>query len=499
MNDVERDFFQTGQNFLAVILCSIALCLPGIWNGAPFAYFDTAFYLSHGDKAARMVHAKPETGQTADRGATADEGAPQLGGDDGSVIAGRSIYYSLFAWIGLTALGSGGVTAIQASVLSVLVVMCLRMVWPLRPPAAFLSTAVLLAAALSLLTSAGLFTALIMPDAWAGMLIVSFALLLAGGEKLRLGSRLVLGAVMALAALFHTSHILLLGAMIGVFALTMAHPGWRRVVPPSRLLLPALALLCGMAGQLAFSAATASVTGQKPIGRPFVTAHLLDLGPGTRFAKASCPDSGFAICPYIDRLPIDWISFLFDSDPETGIFAAVPPEVQRAIAGEQARFALATLKAEPLATSAGLLGDGIAQLWHLSVEDVPMTRADEAFLTTYFTPRMAEVVRRSSIYDRPDIAGAYTVLIQIGTGLSALALLVLALAGRLPHGGPLAMLLLVCATGLVLNALVCGVFASPYGRFQARVSWLLPFILLITLMFIHSPAAVTQKEGAHDL
>lgn len=500
MNVVTRDYFRTGQVFLAVVVCTILLCLPGIWNRSPFVYFDTGSYLSHGEKAVQLVQAKLGSVGTTETGSFSDEAAPQLGGSDGSIIAGRSIYYSLFAWTSLTVFGLGGIVVIQALVLSVLIVMCLRTVWPpRRPPSQFLFAAALLATALSLLTSAGLFTALIMPDAWTGMLIIAFALLLVGGDNLSFGSRLMLGAVMGLAALFHTSHILLLGAMIGVFVLAMLHPGWRRASPPSRLLLPALALVCGIAGHVAFSAATTSITGQKPLSMPFVTAHLLDLGPGTRFAQASCPDSGFAICPYVDRLPLYWISFLFETDPETGVFAAVPPDVQRAISQEQAKFALATLAFEPLATTAGLLGDGIAQLWHLSVDDVPLTRADEAFLTQFFTPQMVQAVRTSSIYDRPDIARAFTMLIQVGTGLSALALLALAVTGRLSHRGPLAMLLLVCVAGLVLNALVCGVFASPYGRFQARVSWLLPFMLLMTLLVVYLPASVARKEVAHDL
>ena len=40
---------------------------------------------------------------------------------------------------------------------------------------------------------------------------------------------------------------------------------------------------------------------------------------------------------------------------------------------------MATLRAEPLATLGGLARDGLAQLWHLSVDDVPLTAANAAF------------------------------------------------------------------------------------------------------------------------
>ena len=32
--------------------------------------------------------------------------------------------------------------------------------------------------------------------------------------------------------------------------------------------------------------------------------------------------------------------------------------------------------------------------------------------------------------------------------------------------------------GLLVNGLVCGVLASPLGRFQARIIWVVPFLAL---------------------
>ena len=67
------------------------------------------------------------------------------------------------------------------------------------------------------------------------------------------------------------------------------------------------------------------------------------MGPGTAYLQQSCPESGFVLCDYKDRLPIDWRDFLFDESPEKGVFGAVPVETQLALADEQVAFVLQTL------------------------------------------------------------------------------------------------------------------------------------------------------------
>jgi len=44
--------------------------------------------------------------------------------------------------------------------------------------------------------------------------------------------------------------------------------------------------------------------------------------------------------------------------------------------------------------------------------------------------------------------------------------------------------------GLFLNALICGVLASPYGRFQARIIWLLPVLAAL----VWTDSAVIWRE-----
>ena len=476
-------------------LCACALLAPALINRGPFVYFDTAGYLGQADGAVRLLGGRLGMGPDPTAGAP---GAPALGPEaaDGVVTAGRSIYYGLLAWAGTEAAGPLAVAALQALAMAALVVMAARAVRPGASAAAWAATSAGLAAGLALLTSAGFFAGLIMPDVWAGLMILALALLLARWEALEPGARAALWAVMALSVLFHASHLLLLAALAGLLALAAIRPRWRRRLAPRRLALPAAAVLCGVLGQLAYALAITEVTGQPPLPMPHVTAHLVDMGPGARLARETCPESGYAICPFADRLPTDWTAFLFSRDPARGVFKVAAPEIQRALADEQARFALDTLRAEPLATLGGLAGDGVAQLWHLSVDDVPLTRSSEAFLADNFAPALAALVRASAIWDRPGAAPALTRLIQAGMAASVAGLLAMGLAGRLPRHGPAATILAVCLAGVVLNALICGALASPYGRFQARVAWLPPFLLALMILSAVRPDRKPTSDHA---
>ena len=501
LNEQPDDRRSSIYHLLAVALCAFLLVLPALLNRAPFLYFDSGAYLNLAPKAVQMLEGRLGLAGTdeADAAPGASSTPTTSMASDDRILAGRSIYYGFLAWSGAETLGTGTVVVLQALVLAMLVTLTLRVVWPEAPATSSVVAAVTLAGGLTFLTSAGFFVSLVMPDIWAGMMVLAFALLVAGGPALGRSGRAALGVVMALAVLFHNSHLLLLAALICLLGLAMLRQRWRRIVPPSRLALPAAALACGLAGQAAFSLAVTGVTGQPPVTMPFVTAHLVEMGPGTRLAHETCPHSGFEICRYRDRLPTDWISFLFSYDPRTGVFKTVPPSVQRALSEEQARFALATLAAEPLATTGGLMRDGVAQLWRLSLEDVPLTAADETFLAANFTEEVADMTRDSAVWNHAWAASALSRLIQASTAAAAAGLFVMVLARRLPSQGPLAILLLLCVIGLVLNALICGVLASPYGRFQARVAWLLPFLLALTVLTARSRASASSKELSHDI
>ena len=80
-------------------------------------------------------------------------------------------------------------------------------------------------------------------------------------------------------------------------------------------------LAVGVAGEAAFSAAVARVTGFAPVRPPFLSARLVEDGPGLDYLRAHCAGGGasFALCRYRDRLPLASDIFLWSGAPGPGV------------------------------------------------------------------------------------------------------------------------------------------------------------------------------------
>lgn len=472
---------------VAVAGAAILMC-PVLWNGAPIFYDDSAAYLNGVAKA--LGAALPPAGGAPP--ITPSDGAPGAGAGplaDRTVFSGRSIYYSALAWIG-TITSVWVVVAAQCLVAAWTVGLAVRRVAGAARPGATL----LLLGALALLTPASFFAGLITPDIWAGLAIVALAILWTpGGVPLSRAETAGLAAVLGLAALFHGSHVALLSVMLALGAAA----GVRRRTGRRALAVPAAALCAGVAGGLAFSAAVTAVYGKPPVARPFVTAHLVDLGPGTRLAQGSCPGSGYAICDYAGRLPMPWTAFLF-ARGEEGVFMSAPDLAKRALADEQLAFAVATLRAYPVDTVFGLAADGLRQLWTLDVASIPRGPHSTPMAEMGFAPRFVAMTGASRLWHDPALTGAVTRMAEVGAAASAAVLLAWGAmrgAGRAAPAPRYEAFALACLAGLAANALICGVLASPYGRFQARVVWILPFlVLLLAIVRAHDRA---PADGTH--
>ncbi len=475
------------------------LLAPALLNGAPLFYFDTAGYIHNIEMAVQRLlpfEAAPAAEAAEPAAAPADPAAapadPAAGADASNGLrSGRSVYYGALAWLGW-----------QLSIWLPALVQCLALAWLVMLHTRTLvgrhwqTVTITILALLAFGSSAGLFAALVMPDIWIGLAVLALARLWMPGIRRSAAEKTGLFAILAFSVLSHSSHLAVLAVMVagaaGLWALS-ALRGVRFPIGGGQLVLPLLALGVGLAGQIAFGVAVRMISDAPPLGRPHITAHLVDLGPGTRYAQESCPESGYALCAYADRLPVDWIAFLFSRDPETGVAAIAPVDVQRALADEQIRFALGTLAAEPVATLGGLTYDGVRQLWTLSIEDVAQTRRSQTFLESNFPADLVALTQASRLYDTPEMLVVVTRITQISTALAGVLLAALLLTGRARGmaGGPaergrrldpqLRALLWIVLAGLVINALVCGILASPYGRFQARIAWLLPFLALLSL------------------
>ncbi len=490
---MKLDSHRMAQIKLALLLLvgTIIVSAIPLQNGGPFVYPDTMAYLKHAAKFAEQLLPVEHSFEIVPA-RTAHQPDLESAGSYNVVTSGRSLYYGLFVYAGwMTSFWA--IIAIQAGVLSWLVLLLFKSLSPPAWPYKAIGTLVII----SFFSSASFFAGLLMPDIWAGIMILALALLWTCGHQLSTGSKLAILAILAFSVLAHSTHFLLLATVTTVFAVLWLlkpdrHEPWLR-----KMAMPTAALAIGVIGMVAWGLAVTVGYGATLMHRPFLTAHLTDMGPGAKYLQESCPESGFTLCDYKDRLPMYWSSFLFDPSPETGAFGAAPADVQVAIAGEQTAFVLQTLAAEPVSTVSGLLKDGLTQLWTLSMAEVAVTKERKehgAFLKNLFQRGPSDLVawlKETEAYNGAQFMRSIERNNEILVAISVLVLvawliLCLGLGRRAdPQTAAMGKLVTILVTGIVLNALICGILASPLGRFQARIIWLLP--LIVSLVLVSQP------------
>ena len=486
-----------------VLAVALALALPAILNGVVFLYPDSASYLAQGQAAVAAVFGVSDNVVMLPPALHAAAEAAAEPGDAPLVVGGRSIYYGLFAYVAYASSGGWLLLAVQAlAVAWPLVLLTLR----LLPTERARWVLPLIGFGLAMLTPAGLFVGLVMPDIWLPAMLLALAVL---ATKTSNGPAVMVGmtAIVAFAAMAHTSHLLvaLSGLALMALAKIASRRSWSTLTAP--MLAGSVGVVCAVAGGAAFSAMVERTYGAPPISRPHLTAHLIDLGPGMATIERACAEPGaepsgdLAVCAAADRLPQPWTKFLFE--PTEGVFEPATAAGKRALAEQDLRFALLTLRHAPFETVGGLAHDAMAQLWHVSVATVPTTATREDDLVHRFPDDLVARTQASRLYAWSD---GPALLTRAGQATSVAAFLVLGAAGlsavvarsKLP--APLVTAIAVLVAGVVLNASICGALASPYGRFQARLVWLLVVAAALLVAarpdLLRLPSLHSRKDAA---
>jgi hypothetical protein len=497
------------RQVLAVVAAAGLFALPALWNGGPLFYPDTPTYLRGAE--AGLLRALPPAWQPqpwlaapteAPASASASERTlPALSSlEDKTVLAGRSVYYGALLLMAQAAGGLGGVVAFQALALAWVLHLLLVGRWGL-PRGIFLGVA----AGLAVLTPAGLFAGLLMPDLFAPLAILAAVALMVEGWRLSRGERAGLCGLLVLAVCSHASHLAVVALLLPLaLALRRWRPGWEGLWAPGAGRVAAC-LAVGLAAEFAFQQAVVRTVGAPPLRLPHLTAHLVDLGPGTDYLRSACAQqrpADFAACRYTDRYPVPWTDFLFSTDPGRGVFALADATTRRQLSQEQLALAMAVLRHDPLGTVGGLLADVARQLalvrvdiWGLGPRELAMYsgRVPATVLSELQASRGATAPHWQSVASTASVA---TVLAAVGFGL-ARALGLAWPRRRLPHR--FAQFAALAVAGVVANAAVCATLAGPLDRFQARVGWLLPLLAVCALALLHhrraSDPAPTTAAG----
>jgi hypothetical protein len=389
--------------------------------------------------------------------------------------------YGPFAWLFHQHVTLWGTVAAQGLIVSHLVWLLARVLGRAAP-----GSHVAICAALAVFTAAPWFAATVMPDILTPVAVLCAALLGWGWDRLNRTERgwlIVLGSV---ATASHLSNLPVIFANVVLAAILRA--GWGTVLRVAAPLAGAVLLLLGTNwvghGRLALS----------PYGSTFLLARLIADGPAARTIEARCPEVGWYLCAFADRLPSNSDVFMWVPDspvnrrPDgTAIFLG-----GMVLAPEASAIIAETLRREPLAVIRGGLANFIAQLRRNQIGDT-LSRHD---VGTGVRREIAKGFPAAELARFDDSLQMQDGLKAIGRMFNPLfsAVLVLAtpfvlLAWRRAHRAHELRslgLLLCLLVGLTGNALATGALSMPHHRYQARVVWLLP---LAAMLFWRRPDA----------
>lgn len=452
------------RDWSVVLTGTFLILLPAMVNGFPFVYPDTGTYLASAFR--------------------------------GEVPVDRPAWYGLFMRIG--SLGGNtfwGIITAQAFLCSLYIFRTVAMLVPMRRHRASL----IILAVLSTVSSLGWYAGQLMPDIFTGIGLLALCQMFLGR-----GKRLVRAADTALAVFccwVHLSNLLIL-PVSGAILLLSAR---QRVPAPSPLRWAALIGYTALAwGGLA--TANRLVDREFYISRgsqAFLVARMLDTGMLRAWMEEHCPEGGYRICAYMDRMPpsgghLLWHDSISPMHLEGG-WLATRPEYQRIVRSTltEPRFLLwhitAGVKSASDLLTRGTICGALVNKEYRSSKSPPYFMI-EGTIRSGLEPYLASLQnggRGELSMVWPDLVYGALMLFSIAVAL------VLILHSRKVHEFPSdrALLLFVCGA-LLIDALVCASLSAVEDRYLSRVTWLLPLMVSIVLMRRwHTSGRTTIQDG----
>lgn len=325
-------------------------------------------------------------------------------------------------------------------------------------------------AALAIGTAASWFTSLLMPDAFAPMVVLCLFLLAFHDRLSRIEQGwIVLVASFAIAV--HLAHLVVAAALIAAVLLLR----WRQAA------LCAVPLVLALGLSLAANWVGNGVVAVSPFGSIFALARLQADGPAADYLKAACPDMNDRFCSWVDRMPMDSDRFLWDPDGPIWADESGPT----LLAARAASIVRETLRTYPLESARAASGNTLRQLGMVQVGDA----FGPDYLDSTVLPRLQKYLPARETAAFADSLQETGALAKVARRFSALHVSLLAFGSI----GTLVVLVrswrdrvargfaLMVFAGLLANAFATGALSGPHDRYQARIAWLilLPPILAI--------------------
>lgn len=488
-----------GRSRIRGALALLAAFLISLWvlaaNGGALFYYDSGSYVERGQQVLSLVGLDMPTLSSGPRTDLGSPDGPALAGEPETVDGSRSMVYSLLTGLFLWAGALEGMVLFNALLAVGTVWLAVRVTLRDLPGAPAPGLVTLAATGAAALGSLPFYVAYLMPDILAPVLILVAALLAACAPRMRLWELALATALGVLAVTTHLSHLAMAGLLVPLVALTaLLRPGPRRWLAP---LLMLAVLGMGAGEQKVLRVAADKVEKAEVVYRPFLTARLIQDGPGYAYLDEYCPDTAIPTCALFDALSrsedprrLTATNIAFAVTPDLGSFQLLPGRDRLEVAQAQFDFFLDVLRDRPLATVWAFAENVLYQMVLTSVDmtlqtdDIVARNADLPGLVLggFSHGRLTE--------DRAWLGWADPA--QALLYALSLAVLAGALASRRLPGSVAAFLIMVLA-GIAVNAAVCGGLSQPATRYGARVIWLLPAAAVL------ASAVLLARPGRHAL
>lgn len=312
----------------------------------------------------------------------------------------------------------------------------------------------------------------LMPDVFAGILLLC-AFLLAFAGELRPGQRAVLFCVTTVSVASHTSLLPIAFLFVAVLIGLRLVDRQSRGLPPIRHVLVWLLLPIVAAGFYTAYENRAMGLGfsLSPTKYDFLLGRLFGNGMAGDFLRQNCQTRPFISCRYLSHLPHHQSEFLFQHPlirDLKGHDDEVKAIVQGTIFGSPARFIASSAK-EALLQLVSLRTGADTRLEILS---------DETFydilrvIPREFQPFFISKQFNGLLFPLTDALSA----VHVGIfWVSLAACFVFAWRRRFAR---IDMFLVSAVLFLIINAAVCGALSGLDDRYQSRVAWVIPLCLL---------------------
>jgi len=491
-----------GSRLNGAAAIALALLLS-LWfffvNGGATFYFDSIEYIDRGHQLLSIIGFElspfqdPSVAGTNTAAAIAQDGAVE------TVDGSRSMVYSLLAgiffWLGAV----DGLVAMNAVMAVATIWLSCRLAVRDLANAPQPSSIALVAVALSALGSLPFYVAFVMPDLFTPILLIVAALLSAFGLKMKTWELVVVTALGCLAITVSISNLaigLILFPIVVLKAILVSEP--RRWLGPSLMLVIVLA---GIGEQAILRVAAKQVEDAEVVYRPFLTARLVQDGPGFSYLSDRCPTNPEPTCALLDALSLSddptrfsATNIAFSNELSNGSFQLMTAEDQINVTQQQFQFFMDVFLDRPIETSLAFASNVLRQL---TLNSVDMTLQTDAIVER--GKGATGMAWGDFEHGRLTADTSWLALVNsaqsILYALAAIGVLGLLASGRQPPA--VATFLIMILVGIVVNAIVCGGLSQPANRYGARVIWLLPVAAVIGGV-VFAARRKTDRAGIPD-